>query len=175
MITTMCDGQKQLLHRVYGRDGWQVPRLLAEIDAAEDFYFDSISQVVMDSWVKDRVALVGDAGYSPGPAVGGGTSIAMIGSYVLAQELAHTDRDYQTGLRAYQDRIRDVAVKARSVGSSTMSTLIPRTSLQVRLMPELLRLVTLLPPRFQQRLFNMQATPARALDSIHLIRRTDGQ
>ena len=168
-------GQKQLLHRVYGRDGWQVPRLLAEIDAAEDFYFDSISQIVMDSWVKDRVALVGDAGYSPGPAVGGGTSIAMIGSYILAQELAHTDRDYQTGLRAYQDRIRDVTVKARSVGSSTMSTLIPRTSLQVRLMPELLRLVTLLPPRFQQRLFNMQATPARALDSIHLTRRTDGQ
>jgi 2-polyprenyl-6-methoxyphenol hydroxylase-like FAD-dependent oxidoreductase len=68
--------------------GWvQVPRLLAEMDAADDFYFDSISQIVMDSWIKGRVTLVGDAGCSPGPAVGGGTSIAMVGAYVLAQEL----------------------------------------------------------------------------------------
>jgi 2-polyprenyl-6-methoxyphenol hydroxylase-like FAD-dependent oxidoreductase len=164
------DGQKQLLHNIYGRDGWQVPRLLAEMDAAQDFYFDSISQIVMDSCVRGRVGLVGDAGYSPGPAVGGGTSLAMVGAYVLAQELARAGSNYQTGLRAYDDRMRELTVKARSIGSSTMSTLIPRTSLQVRLIPELLRLVTRLPPRLQQRLFQMQPTPARALDSIHLTR-----
>ena len=100
------DGQKRLLHTIYGRDGWQVPRLLAEMDAATDFYFDSISQIVMDSWVKGRVTLVGDAGYSPGPAVGGGTSIAMVGAYVLAQELAQAGRNVQKGLTAYQDRMR---------------------------------------------------------------------
>jgi len=38
------------------------------------------------------------------------------------------------------------------------------------LQPELLRLVTRMPPRIQQRLFQLQATPARALDSIHLTR-----
>ena len=42
------DGQKRLLHQIYGADGWHVPRLLAEMDAADDFYFDSISQIVMD-------------------------------------------------------------------------------------------------------------------------------
>jgi 2-polyprenyl-6-methoxyphenol hydroxylase-like FAD-dependent oxidoreductase len=166
------DGQKQMLHRVYGGDGWQVPRLLAEMDAAEDFYFDSISQIVMDSWTKGRVTLVGDAGYSPGPAVGGGTSIAMVGAYVLAQELGQAGRNYQTGLRAYEDRLRELAAKARSVGPSTMSTLIPRTGIQVRLIPELLRLITRMPPRFQQRLSQLQTTPARALDSIHLTRST---
>jgi 2-polyprenyl-6-methoxyphenol hydroxylase-like FAD-dependent oxidoreductase len=169
------EGQKQLLHRIYGTDDWQVPRMLAEIDAAEDFYFDSISQIVMDSWVKGRIALVGDAGYSPGPAVGGGTSIAMVGSYVLAQELADAGRNHQAGLRAYQDRIRELIVRARSIGRTTMATLIPRTRIQVRLVPELLRLVTRLPPRIQQRLFQLQATPARALDSIHLARPTGGE
>jgi 2-polyprenyl-6-methoxyphenol hydroxylase-like FAD-dependent oxidoreductase len=164
------DRQKQLLHHIYGQDRWQVPRLLAEMDAAEDFYFDSISQIVMDSWTKGRVTLVGDAGYSPGPAVGGGTSIAMVGAYVLAQELARTGRNYQTGLRAYEDRMRDLATKARGIGRSTMSTLIPRTGIQVRLMPELLRLVARMPPPIQQRLFQLQAT--RALDSIHLTRST---
>lgn len=166
------DGQKQILHHIYGEDEWQVPQLLAAVDAAEDFYFDSISQIVMDSWTKGRVTLVGDAGYSPGPAVGGGTSIAMIGAYVLAQELGQAGRDHHTGLRAYEDRMRELAAKARSVGPSTMATLIPRTGIQVRLLPELLRLITRTPPRLQQRLFQLQTTPARALDSIRLTRPT---
>ena len=37
------------------------------MDAADDFYFDSISQIVMDRWSSGRLALVGDAGYSPAP------------------------------------------------------------------------------------------------------------
>jgi 2-polyprenyl-6-methoxyphenol hydroxylase-like FAD-dependent oxidoreductase len=159
-----------MLHQIYGGDGWHVPRLLAEMDAADDFYFDSISQIVMDSWSKARVTLVGDAGYSPGPAVGGGTSIAMVGAYVLAQELGQVGRDFQAGLRAYEARMRELASKARSSGPATMTTLIPRTQLQVRLMPTLLRLATRLPARLQQRVYELQATPARALDSIHLTR-----
>ena len=162
------DAQKRLLHEIYGRDGWQVPRLLAEIDAADDFYFDSISQVVMGGWVRGRVALVGDAGYSPGPAVGGGTSVAMVAAYVLAEELAAAGRDHHNGLLAYQDRIRELAVTAAVAGSSTMSTLIPRTGVQVRLMPELIRLFARMPPNLQRRLFAVQKTPARALDCIRL-------
>jgi len=164
--------QKQVLHRIYGRDGWEVPRLLAEMDAAEDFYFDSISQIVMSSWTRGRVTLVGDAGYSPGPAVGGGTSIAVVGGYVLAQELALAGSSWPSGLRVYEGRMRELVEKARGIGPATMSSLIPRTALQVRLMPELLRLLTRMPPRLQQRLFQLQATPARALESISLTRST---
>jgi hypothetical protein len=61
-------------------------------------YLDSISTVVMDSWNRGRVTLVGDAGYSPGPAVGGGTSLAVVGAYVLASELAAPSGDYIRGL-----------------------------------------------------------------------------
>ena len=82
---------------------------MAETDSAENLYFDSISQIVMDHWTSGRVALIGDAGYSPGAAVGGGTSIAMVGAYVLAQELGQADRELQAGLRAYEDRIRPMA------------------------------------------------------------------
>src|SRR4051794_28364544 len=164
------DGQRRVLHRVYGDDGWEVPRLLAAMDAADDFYFDSISQIVMDSWVKGRVALVGDAGYSPGPAVGGGTSVAVVGAYVLAQELGRTGPDPSPALHAYEDRMRELATRARSIGRTTMSTLVPRTRLGVRLTPELLRLVVRAPPRLQRRLLSLQATPAKALDSVQLTR-----
>jgi 2-polyprenyl-6-methoxyphenol hydroxylase-like FAD-dependent oxidoreductase len=166
------DRQKQALHEIFDGDGWQVPRLLAEIDAADDFYFDSISQIVMDNWTTGRITLVGDAGYSPGPAVGGGTSIAMVGAYILAQELGRAGRRYPARLHDYQHRMRDLVVKARRIGASTMATLIPQTTLGVRLMPELLRLVTRTPPRIQRRLLQLNATPARALDSVRLTRPT---
>lgn len=162
------DGQRRVLHEIYGRDGWQVPRILAALDEADTFYFDSITQIIMDTWVNGRVTLVGDAGYSPGPAVGGGTSIAMVGGYVLAQELARAGSNYQAGLRAYEDQIRELAAKTRDVGRSSMSTVIPRTGLQVRLIPELLRLVTRMPPGIQRRLAQLQSTPAGAIESIHL-------
>ena len=53
-----CHWTEAVLHEIYGGDGWQVPRLLAAMDAADHFYFDSISQIVMDSWTKGRVTLV---------------------------------------------------------------------------------------------------------------------
>jgi len=97
-----------------------------------------------------------------------GTSIAMVGAYVLAQELGRAGQNYPGGLAAYEAGMGALVTTARSIGHSTMATLIPRTRLQVRLMPELLRLITGMPPRFQQRLFQLQRTPARALDSIQL-------
>ena len=90
------DQQKRLLHEVFADEEWEVPRLLAEMDHAADFYFDSISQIQMDSWSKGRVTLVGDAGYCPGPAVGGGTAVAVVGAYVLASELREAAGEYVT-------------------------------------------------------------------------------
>ena len=58
------EAQRRLLRNLYGDLGWEVPRLLTELDQAEDLYLDSISQVVMKAWTIGRV-LVGDAGYSP--------------------------------------------------------------------------------------------------------------
>lgn len=103
--------QKQVLHEVYGGDGWQVLRLLSEVGTSADFYFDTISRIVVSRWTTRRVALVGDAGNSPGPAVGGGTSIAVVGAYVLAQELARAGRDHQAGMLSYQDRMRELTTK----------------------------------------------------------------
>jgi 2-polyprenyl-6-methoxyphenol hydroxylase-like FAD-dependent oxidoreductase len=162
------EGQKRVLHETYGSDGWEVPRLLREMDAASDFYFDSISQIVMQSWSTGRVTLVGDAGYSPGPAVGGGTSLAMVGAYVLADELGRAAADHARGLQAYEDRMRQVVVRFRAIGPTSMKLLIPRTARQVRVIPQLMRLVTLLPAPVQRRVSSLQSTPARALGAVDL-------
>ena len=66
----------------------EVDRWLADLERTPAFYFDAITQLQMTSWSRGRVTLVGDAGYCPGPAVGGSTSLAVYGAYVLAHELA---------------------------------------------------------------------------------------
>ncbi|MDT8873385.1 FAD-dependent monooxygenase [Komagataeibacter rhaeticus] len=81
--------------------GWEVPRLLDAMAQADDLYFDSVSQIRMPHWSKGRVALVGDAAFAPSFRSGQGTSLALVGAYVLAGELATHD-DPQDAFAAYE-------------------------------------------------------------------------
>jgi 2-polyprenyl-6-methoxyphenol hydroxylase-like FAD-dependent oxidoreductase len=76
-------------------DGWVRPQLLQYMRDAPDFYFDEMAQIVMDHWSIGRVALVGDAAYCCSPLSGQGTSVALLGAYILAGELKRaTQRDW---------------------------------------------------------------------------------
>ncbi|GBQ27730.1 2-polyprenyl-6-methoxyphenol hydroxylase [Gluconacetobacter sacchari DSM 12717] len=81
--------------------GWEVPRLLDAMAAADDLYFDSVCQIRMPCWSKGRVALVGDAAFAPSFRSGQGTSLALVGAYILAGELATHD-DPQDAFAAYE-------------------------------------------------------------------------
>jgi 2-polyprenyl-6-methoxyphenol hydroxylase-like FAD-dependent oxidoreductase len=144
--------QKRLLRETFADDGWETPRLLAQLDGAADFYFDSISQIHMDSWSRGRVALVGDAGYAPGPGVGGGTTLAMVAAYVLAGELAEAGADPVAGFRSYELEMRDAVRRSRAVGPAVLRTLLPRTGLQLWSGLKLAQLVVRLPRRVQKAL-----------------------
>jgi 2-polyprenyl-6-methoxyphenol hydroxylase-like FAD-dependent oxidoreductase len=74
-------------------DGWVRPQLLKLMREAPDFYFDEMSQIVMDHWSIGRVALVGDAAYCCSPLSGQGTSVALLGAYILAGELKTSTHD----------------------------------------------------------------------------------
>ena len=142
--------QKKLLREAFADFGWEAPRLLAELDDAEDLYFDSISQIIMDTWSRGRVTLVGDAGYLPGPAVGGGTTIAVVGAYVLAGELYRTGGEPAVALRAYEDKMRDFVRLNRKFGITNVRRLIPATPMNVRLLHEAMRWMPRLPVRVQR-------------------------
>jgi 2-polyprenyl-6-methoxyphenol hydroxylase-like FAD-dependent oxidoreductase len=100
------DGQKRLVADRLAGVGWEVPTLLAEMHGAADFYFDAMAQVHMDHWSTGRVALVGDAGYCASVLSGQGTSLALVGAYVLAQELGRPQVGHPEAFAAYERRMR---------------------------------------------------------------------
>jgi 2-polyprenyl-6-methoxyphenol hydroxylase-like FAD-dependent oxidoreductase len=103
------EAQRRLLNDRFAGLGWRVPDLLRAVASADDFYFDALVQVHMDNWTLGRIALVGDAAYCPSPLTGLGTSLALVGAYVLAGELAaHADHrpafaEYERIVRPYVD------------------------------------------------------------------------
>lgn len=99
--------QKQIIRDRFAGEEWQVPRLLQLMNDATDFYFDSISQIKMDSWSKGRVALIGDAAHCGSPMSGMGTSMAIIGAYVLAGELKEADGDHSVAFARYEELMRE--------------------------------------------------------------------
>ncbi|ACC40634.1 FAD-dependent monooxygenase [Mycobacterium marinum] len=115
------DAQRDLLAARFAGAGWQSDALIAAAREADDFYLDAIVQIHLDAWSRGRVTLVGDAGYCASPLSGMGTSLALVGAYVLAGELgpAHGDgideaalaaalARYETVLRPYVANCQDL-------------------------------------------------------------------
>lgn len=114
------DQQRQILAKRFAGAGWECDALLAAAQQADDFCFDSFAQVHMPSWSSGRVTLVGDAGYCASPLSGMGTSLALVGAYMLAGELGpaadglSADRvrralaRYGGEMRPYVDRCQDL-------------------------------------------------------------------
>lgn len=113
------EGKRFIAERCAGL-GWEVPRLIKAMWEARDFYFDSVSQVRLDRWSAGRVALLGDAGYCPSPLSGQGTSLALVGAYVLAAELAAADGDPAAAFPAYEARLRDFAEASHRIALANL-------------------------------------------------------
>lgn len=139
--------QKRLLAEAYEGMGWEVPRLIAELHHTPAFYFDSITQIQLTTWSRGRVSLVGDAACCPGPGIGGSTSLAIVGAFVLAGELAAAGGDYERGFRAYQDELADYARRSRVFALGVAKRLIPASRAQLWATAYQVRLLAHLPPR----------------------------
>jgi len=113
------DQQRRILVDRFAGAGWECDALLAAAQTADDFYFDSFAQVRMPTWSSGRVTLAGDAGYCASPLSGMGTSLALVGAYILGGELGAADSldaeqirqalsGYETTMRPYVDKCQDL-------------------------------------------------------------------
>jgi 2-polyprenyl-6-methoxyphenol hydroxylase-like FAD-dependent oxidoreductase len=86
--------QKAIVAKRCAHLGGDIPRLIGAMFETKDFYFGALAQIRMESWSKGRVTLVGDAAYCPSPFTGQGTSLALVGAFVLARELTRSPQDH---------------------------------------------------------------------------------
>ncbi|MCR3754089.1 hypothetical protein [Lentzea californiensis] len=80
--------QRDLVAEVFAGDGWEVPGLVKAMQEADDLFFDAVSQIRMPRWSSGRVALTGDAAHAPSFLTGQGSSLALVGAYVLAGDMS---------------------------------------------------------------------------------------
>lgn len=125
--------QQELIARRFEGAGWEVPRLVAAMRTSKDFFFDSLVQVRLDSWSHGRAVLLGDAGYCPSPLTGMGTSLALVGAYVLAGELAAPGAGPRTAFDAYDRIMRPYVTRAQQLPPGGVSGYAPAGALAIRL------------------------------------------
>jgi 2-polyprenyl-6-methoxyphenol hydroxylase-like FAD-dependent oxidoreductase len=154
--------QKNILRERFSEESWEVPRLLKMVDAAPDFYFDSLSQVKMNRWSTERTVLLGDAAYCASPLSGMGSGMAVVGAYVLAGELKEADGDYCFAFRRYEALMREYVTKCQKIADGA-DWFVPRTRLKLWLSAQMWRILPYTPWKDM-----MIEVPLKAANSIIL-------
>ncbi|GHC51567.1 FAD-dependent monooxygenase [Streptomyces flavofungini] len=121
------DAQRDLVAEVFADAGWEVPRMVEAMRAADDLFFDTAGQIRMPHWSRGRVALVGDAAYAPSFLTGQGSSLALAGAYLLADALA-AHRDHTAAFAAYEHGTRDFVAMNQALVDNGAAALFPTTA-----------------------------------------------
>lgn len=123
--------QKAWLRDRFADAGWQSDRVLDGMATTDDFYFDVLRQVRMPRWSKGRVVLTGDAAWCATPIAGYGTTLAITGAYVLAQELIRST-DVPAAFAAYEMAMRPMVEDAQGVPRIVPRLANPHSRLGIR-------------------------------------------
>ncbi|WP_328322266.1 FAD-dependent oxidoreductase [Streptomyces sp. NBC_00388] len=142
--------QRELVAAQFPDAQWEIPRLVAAMKSADDLFFDVVSQIHMPAWSAGRTALVGDAAYATSFMSGQGSSVSLVGAYVLAGELA-TRPDHATAFAAYEATVREFVELNQALALEGSATVAPRTRQQLDARNAVLRTRTTLDSERQGR------------------------
>ncbi|WP_223691012.1 FAD-dependent oxidoreductase [Leifsonia poae] len=131
---------KRLIEEAYAGNGWRVPELLERVRAADDLYFDAVSQVRIPRWSSGRVALLGDAASSVS-LFGEGSSLAIVGAARLADALA-AHPDPTTAFARFEAQHRPAVLSKQRLGARAARLIVPATRAGLAMRNAGLRLVS---------------------------------
>ena len=121
---TLPQDPRAAVRAEYGSLGWVVPEALASCPPAQEVYYAQVAQVVMPSWHRGRVVLVGDACYAVSLLAGQGASLGIAGAFVLADQL-HRAPTLGAALAAYERLWRPVAEEKQQVARGAVRWFLP--------------------------------------------------
>ncbi|PVH81061.1 FAD/NAD(P)-binding domain-containing protein [Cadophora sp. DSE1049] len=130
----------KLMEELYADMGWLTPEVLRGMRESDDFYCTLFGQIRSPKLHDRHVVLLGDAGYA---TPGFGTSLAIIGGYVLAGELLRSDGDVKKALEGYSELMLPF-VKGSQGNDIAMQLFTPQTWWGIWIRNSILRIVTTL-------------------------------
>ncbi|MFI6291998.1 nitroreductase family deazaflavin-dependent oxidoreductase [Nonomuraea sp. NPDC050790] len=133
--------RRDLLRSAFSGMGWITPALLADAPASEEIFMDTMTQIVMPSWHRGRVTLVGDACGSMTMLSAQGVSMAMGGAYLLAEAL-RGEREPERAFDRYERRMRGEVARRQHTARAFTRTLVPATRPQLVLQRAVTRTIT---------------------------------
>ncbi|MFE1009808.1 FAD-dependent monooxygenase [Streptomyces sp. NPDC058794] len=139
------EAQRDLVATTFADAGWEIPAMVAAMRRASDPFFDTVSQIRMPRWSSGRTALVGDAAYAPSFLTGQGSSLALVGAYVLAASLA-AHRDHTAAFAAYERDLRGFVELNQAQVTEGDAALFPTTAAALERRNARLRALTASPP-----------------------------
>ena len=110
------------------------------MEYVDDIYFDRVSQIRMDRWMKGRTALVGDAAACVSLLAGEGTGLAMAEAYVLAGELYECEGDHSAAFARYQERMMPFLKSKQESAARFASSFAPKSALGLTFRNQVTRL-----------------------------------
>lgn len=139
--------QKALLRKRFENSGWECPQIFATLDSADDFYFDRVSQIHMESgqemWSRGRVTLIGDAAFCVSLLAGQGSALAMTAAYILAGELYRANGDYAQAFQRYQDLFGPFVRQKQKAALRFASSFAPKSKLALFLRNQIFNLMSI--------------------------------
>ena len=136
---------RQLVADIFADAGWQVPKLLDAMWTADDFYLDRPGRVQVDKWWRGRTVLLGDS--VSGGSVGMGTSMSLVGAYVLAGELAAAGGDHEKAFAAYQREMADFVTECLKPMPGGVNGMLPKSRTAIRMRNAVMKLMLATPLR----------------------------
>lgn len=126
--------QKKVWTSIYKGAGWETERFLDGMQTVDDFYACEIGQVKMPDQQlhKGRVVLLGDAGYCPSAFTGMGTTLSLIGSYILAGELARNGSGVSAALAHYTEIMRQPIDECQRLAPGSDGGFYPSSGMGIR-------------------------------------------
>ncbi len=139
--------RRELVAATFADDGWEIPGMVAAMHRAPDPFFDTVSQIRMPRWSSGRTAFLGDAAHAPSFLTGQGSSLALVGAYLLATSLAAHHGDHTAAFAAYERDARAFVERNQAQVGTGDAALFPTTAEGLERRNQRLRGLTTAPPR----------------------------
>ncbi|KAG9849261.1 FAD/NAD(P)-binding domain-containing protein, partial [Aureobasidium melanogenum] len=133
--------QKAALAELFADAGWEATRVIEGMKYTEDFYLQDVAQIQLGGrgWSKGRCAMVGDAAYCSFTDTG--TTLAILGGYMLAGEILNSPNKPDVAFKAYEDKLAGYVKKAQSAPKGGPQVFVPQTSFGVWMIRTMIWLV----------------------------------